>query len=144
MKSLTNFENLTKALLKFPSIWLVYVLQCRPLIGCRENAQVIICHRRLPVWFYIITGGFLNALSVSKLPVISKEEGKTLSLIFSSIRIQKIAKIIRAFTHSTRLILLAFQKIFISWHNLFKGIAPQGSYIYFCKLLCIYFGNIRR
>jgi hypothetical protein len=38
--------------------WLVVVLQSRPLIGCRENAQELICYRRLPGYFYRITGGF--------------------------------------------------------------------------------------
>ncbi len=36
------------------------------LIGCRGNAQESTCHRRLPVWFYRITGGFLYAFSVSQ------------------------------------------------------------------------------
>jgi hypothetical protein len=31
---------LTETLLKFPSLGLVDVLECRPLIGCRENELV--------------------------------------------------------------------------------------------------------
>ncbi len=46
---------------EFASLCLVDVLECRPLIGSRENAQESTCHRRLPVWFYRITGGFLQA-----------------------------------------------------------------------------------
>jgi hypothetical protein len=31
---------------KFPSLWLVDVLQYRPLIGCKKNAQELNCKRR--------------------------------------------------------------------------------------------------
>ncbi len=60
---------------KFSSLWLVDILRCRPLIGCRENAQEIMCHRQLPVWFYRITGGLLNGFSVSKSPLWSLWRG---------------------------------------------------------------------
>jgi hypothetical protein len=35
----------------------------------RKNAQALTHHRRLPIWFYRTTGGFLSALSVSKSPL---------------------------------------------------------------------------
>ena len=50
-----EFQGLLKCLptsSKFPSL-------CRPRIGCRENPQILTCHRRLPAWFYRIAGGIL-------------------------------------------------------------------------------------
>ncbi len=50
---------------------MVDFLQCRPLIGCRENpCENLICHRRPPVWIYRITCGFLSAFSVSKIAAL--------------------------------------------------------------------------
>ncbi len=58
-KLFTCFFEITylfwKCLLKpssgFPFLWLVDVLLCRTLIGCRENVQNLYCHSRLWVWF---------------------------------------------------------------------------------------------
>ncbi len=56
LRLLTNFKKCSlKPSSEFPSLWLVDVLKCQTLIGCKENAQELPCHRQLPAWFYRIT-----------------------------------------------------------------------------------------
>jgi hypothetical protein len=51
-------KMLTETSLAFLSLWLVDVLQCRPLIGCRENAPKFTCHMRLSVYDFTGTQPF--------------------------------------------------------------------------------------
>jgi hypothetical protein len=81
---------LSETLLIFLSLWLVNVLQCRPLIGCRENT--VTCHRQIPVWFHKITGGFLYAFSEYKLPLYGLWRGllKAFSKLVSNFKWKKL------------------------------------------------------
>jgi hypothetical protein len=95
---------------EFPYLWLVDVLKSRPLIGCRENAQRINLSQ-------VAFGDFTESQAASckrvqcqyrnfkalkrvagrifkiSMYVISKEQAKTLSLIFSSTKKQKSAHV---------------------------------------------------
>ncbi len=98
----------TETILKIPSLWLVDVLEWRPLIGCRENAhkinlsQAASCmilqnHRRLPVCIFSVK--IATALGSLKQVIgrilknwkWSQRSKLNLSLTFSSTWKQKIA-----------------------------------------------------
>ncbi len=62
---LWNNMLISKMLTETPSLWFVDVLKCRPLIGCRDNAQefnlsqtasgmILQNHRRLPVSIFSV------------------------------------------------------------------------------------------
>ncbi len=59
-------KMLPEILLRITFYVISQCFQCRPLFGSRVNLQELTCHRRVPVWFYRITGGSLKAFSVSK------------------------------------------------------------------------------
>ncbi len=97
-------------------------LQCRPLIGCRENAQNLLIGM-LSVWFYKTTGGFLY-VNIAALGPLKKFTESVLKLVsnlkraswnfnldfLSATRQHKIVKTISAYTESTNLIVKAFKK----------------------------------
>ncbi len=68
LKLLTNLEMLTENLLTIPCSAIGRCsLQCRPLIGCRENGQELTCmilqnHRRLPVSIFSVKIAALESL----------------------------------------------------------------------------------
>ncbi len=61
-KFLSTFKN---------AYWKPPLVPTRPLIGFRENAQELICHRWLPGWFYRIAGGFLFCVKITALKGLS-------------------------------------------------------------------------
>jgi hypothetical protein len=70
------------------------------------SGMILHNHRRLPVSIFSVALGSLKQLleGFSKLDGISKEQDKTLCLIFSSTKKQKIVKTISACTESTYLL----------------------------------------